>query len=204
MSENQNIEWKESWRDEYLKWICGFANAVGGKLYIGMNDKGEVVKLDNVKKLSEDIPNKVRDVLGIMVDVNLLEEDGMEYLEIVVPPYSNPINYKGQYHYRSGSTKQELKGAALNRFILQRTGRTWDEFPVAGVTVDDLSEVALNRFRKEAAKNNRVDEEVLNDSASHLLEDLRLVDEETGQLSKAAILLFIPNRKNTSEEPISR
>ena len=51
MSENQNIEWKESWRDEYLKWICGFANAVGGKLYIGMNDKGEVVKLDNVKKL---------------------------------------------------------------------------------------------------------------------------------------------------------
>ena len=24
MPENQNIEWKESWRDEYLKWICGF------------------------------------------------------------------------------------------------------------------------------------------------------------------------------------
>ena len=38
MSESQNIEWKESWRDEYLKWICGFANAQGGKIYIGMND----------------------------------------------------------------------------------------------------------------------------------------------------------------------
>ncbi len=25
MKESQNIEWKESWRDEYLKWICGFA-----------------------------------------------------------------------------------------------------------------------------------------------------------------------------------
>ncbi len=25
--ENQHIEWKEYWRDEYLKWICGFANA---------------------------------------------------------------------------------------------------------------------------------------------------------------------------------
>ena len=23
--ETQNIEFKESWRDEYLKWICGFA-----------------------------------------------------------------------------------------------------------------------------------------------------------------------------------
>ena len=100
MSENQNIEWKESWRDEYLKWICGFANAVGGKLYIGKDDNGKIVGVDNVKKLSEDIPNKVRDVLGIMVDVNILEEDGLEYLEIGVPAYSNPINYKGQYHYR--------------------------------------------------------------------------------------------------------
>lgn len=27
MGESQNIEYKESWRDEYLKWVCGFANA---------------------------------------------------------------------------------------------------------------------------------------------------------------------------------
>lgn len=29
--ESQNIEWKHSWHDDYLKWICGFANAQGGK-----------------------------------------------------------------------------------------------------------------------------------------------------------------------------
>ena len=29
MKESQNIEWKETWNDEYLKWICGFANAQG-------------------------------------------------------------------------------------------------------------------------------------------------------------------------------
>ena len=23
--EHQSIEWKESWQDEYLKWICGYA-----------------------------------------------------------------------------------------------------------------------------------------------------------------------------------
>mgnify|MGYP002608300443 CR=1 FL=1 len=123
MNENQNTEWKESWRDEYLKWICGFANATGGRIYIGMNDNGKVVGVADADKLLEDIPNKVRDVLGIIVDVNLLEENGLKYIEIDVPPYSNPINYKGQYHYRSGSTKQELKGAALNRFILQALGR---------------------------------------------------------------------------------
>lgn len=36
--ESQNIEYKEAWNDKYLKWICGFANAQGGKIYIGVND----------------------------------------------------------------------------------------------------------------------------------------------------------------------
>ena len=40
MREHQQIEWKESWRDEYLRWICGFANAEGGRLHIGRNERG--------------------------------------------------------------------------------------------------------------------------------------------------------------------
>jgi len=31
MKENQNIEWKQSWHNVYLKWICGFANFFGVK-----------------------------------------------------------------------------------------------------------------------------------------------------------------------------
>ena len=46
--ESQNIEWKENWRDEYLKWICGFANAQGGRIYIGKNDKGLVVGRNDI------------------------------------------------------------------------------------------------------------------------------------------------------------
>ena len=47
MAENQNIEYKESWRDEYLKWICGFANAQGGRIYIGIADNQQVVGVSN-------------------------------------------------------------------------------------------------------------------------------------------------------------
>jgi ATP-dependent DNA helicase RecG len=120
--EHQHVEWKESWRDEYLKWICGFANADGGVLVIGRNDKGVVVG----SRLLVDIPNKVRDILGIMVDVNLRKEVGEEFLEIRVEPYPYPVSYRGEYHFRSGSTKQELKGAALDKFLLRKQGRTWD------------------------------------------------------------------------------
>jgi len=34
MSERQNIEWKESCRDEHFKWACRYVNALGGKLFI--------------------------------------------------------------------------------------------------------------------------------------------------------------------------
>lgn len=34
LSESQNIEYKEAWCDEYLKWICGFANAQGGRIFM--------------------------------------------------------------------------------------------------------------------------------------------------------------------------
>ena len=79
MAESQNIEWKESWRDEYLKWICGFANAQGGKIYIGKKDDGTVIGVSDAKKLVEDIPNKIQKKLGIVADVNLLIEIGVEY-----------------------------------------------------------------------------------------------------------------------------
>jgi ATP-dependent DNA helicase RecG len=71
MIEQQNIEYKRIWKDEYLKWICGFANANGGIIFVGKDDDGNVVGLQNAKKLLEDIPNKIKDILGIISDVNL-------------------------------------------------------------------------------------------------------------------------------------
>ena len=127
MPEQQNIEWKESQRDEYLKWICGFANAKGGKLIIGIDDNGKIVGVENSKRLMEDIPNKIQNHLGIVCDVNLVEAGNKNVIEIDVMPYDIAISYQGKYHYRSGSTKQELKGNSLNEFLLKRSGRTWDD-----------------------------------------------------------------------------
>lgn len=188
--ESQNTEWKESWRDEYIKWLCGFANAQGGTLTIGVNDQGQVVGIANSRQLLEEIPNKVRDLLGIIVDVHSRQEDKLTYLEIVVEAYPYPISYKGQYHYRSGSTKQELKGAALGKFLLRKQGKRWDGVPVPGVTAADLSTEAFDLFRQRAAKSGRVDEQVLHDSNEALLNNLNLVDGD--YLKRAAVLLFHP------------
>lgn len=188
MSESHNVEWKESWRDEYLKWICGFANAKGGKLYIGKSDNGTVCGISDFEKLLEDIPNKIVNHLGIVCDVNLLETDGKHFIEIIVPAYDVPISYHGKYHYRSGSTKQELHGSALNDFLLRKIGKTWDDVIEPNATFDDIDNKAIASFKKEANKSMRL---AIADSDNDLLElflNLRLL--EDGKLKRAALLLF--------------
>jgi len=82
LREDQNVEWKKSWQDDYLKWICGFANAQGGRLVLGKDDAGKLTGLAKADKLMEDLPNKIRDLLGIMVQVNRKTSGGKDYLEI--------------------------------------------------------------------------------------------------------------------------
>lgn len=81
--ESQNIEWKNKWKDEYLEWICGYVNANGGKMYIGCDGNGNIIGLTNAQKLLEDIPNKIRDTMGIIVSVNLYEQNNKYYIVII-------------------------------------------------------------------------------------------------------------------------
>lgn len=190
MKESQHIEWKESWRDEYLKWISGFANAEGGVLVIGKNDRGKVSGVADAKKLLVDLPNKVRDILGIMVDVNLRGKAPREYLEIVVPPYPNAISYRGEYFYRSGSTNQMLKGAGLERLLLRKHGRTWDGVPLPGVALKDLDKKALALFRAQAARSGRLSATIIKEPDGALLDKLHL--REGAYVTRAAVMLFHP------------
>lgn len=174
--------------NDYLEWICGFANAQGGRIYIGCDDNGHIIGLDNTRKLLEDIPNKVRNAMSIVVDVNRLEENGKEYIEIVVPPYPVAISCKGVYYYRSGSTMQTLSGPELESFILRKRGASWDNMPLPGFTIDDIDDALVQKFKTLAAKKGRIDESVLSESKADLMEKLRLTN--AGHYTNAAMLLF--------------
>lgn len=189
MKEHQSIEWKESWRDEYLKWICGFANSNGGKLYIGITDNGKISGIDNYSELLALLPNKFRDILGVFAEVNLKVEDSKHYLEIIVPRCDVPISLRGKYYVRIGSTLQELKGPALNDFILKRAGKTWDDITVEFASVNEIDENAIKYFLQIALKSKRISSDAVKENTITLLKNLHLMNEK-GELKNAALLLF--------------
>jgi ATP-dependent DNA helicase RecG len=187
MPEQQNIKYKSSWHDDYLKWICGFANAQGGRIYIGRDDVGTVVGLEDYKRLMDEIPNKIKNLMGITAEVNLLEEGSKHFIEIIVQPYSVPISLRGRYYYRSGSVKQELTGVALNEFLLKRAGLTWDEVVEPRATFADIDEKSVKEYlviSKEKGRLPNFDGLTTED----IFEKLHIA--ENGQLKRAAIILF--------------
>jgi ATP-dependent DNA helicase RecG len=197
MSESQNIEYKQSWRDEYLKWICGFANAQGGKIFIGIDDNGIVSGVSDYKKLMDDIPNKAVNHLGLVVDVNLHGQSGKHYIEIVVPVSSVPVAYHGVYHYRSGSTKQELKGIALQNLLLKKIGKRWENIPVEGASISDIDQATIQSFIKKAVEKDRIPSDAATSEIDILLKNLGLITEQ-GELTNAAMLLFSKNPAKVS------
>ena len=187
--ESQNVEYKLFWKDDYLKWICGFANAQGGTIYIGIDDNGRVVGVDNAKKLMEDIPNKIVNSLGLVNDVDLLNEGGKDYIRVTVTPSNTPISYHGKLYYRSGSTLQELNGTATQNFLLRKMGATWDSQIVERSSMNDIDTKAVEYFLRKGVDNGRLTTETKTDSLQKILSNLRLVDND-GRLTMAALMLF--------------
>lgn len=184
--ETQNIEFKPTWRDEYLKVICAFANADGGKLVIGVDDNGNLEGVRNSKKLLEDLPNKIRNKLGIIPSVEVERKGGKDIIGISVNSASVPISCDGKYYLRSGTTNLELEGNELTNFLMRRVGKTWDEFIEERASLDDINAETIESFKKSAedripAIANEKDHRVI-------LDKLNLLD--GSKLKRAAILLF--------------
>ena len=188
-TESQNVEFKESWNDDVLKWVCAFANAQGGDLWIGVRDDGTPVGARNARKLQEDIPNKIVSLLGIVPEVALVNHGGKDCIRIRVEPSNIPISLHGIYHVRSGATKQELSGVALQSFILRKLGRTWDDIPCHGATLADIDRKAVSYFLQRAREAGRIPSGASLRDLAGTLQSLDLLAED-GTPKSAAILLF--------------
>lgn len=190
--ETQNIEYKRIWKDEYLHYISGFANANGGTLFIGLDDNGTIVGIDNPQYLLENLPNKAVQSTGIVPEIKLLTDNNKNYLTIHVNPSEQPVSCNGKFYLRSGSTLQELNGNALTEFLLTKTGNEWDKQIQPDATIDDIDTDAVDYFLQAAVRRNRITQGALTDSTEKVLRNLDLMNSH-GQLTNAALLLFGKN-----------
>ena len=102
-----------------------------------------------------------------------------------------PISYQGKFYLRSGSNNHEVIGSELDKFMLDRVGKRWEDLPVKNATFDDLSDEAFKVFREKSVKSGRLKKEDVEIENQILLRNLGLYDGK--YLNKACLLLFGKN-----------
>ena len=192
MGEKHIIEYKRLWKDEWLEWICGMANADGGVIYLGVKDDGEVLGVSNAKKLMEDIPNKIISKMSIYPDIRQIEKDGKDVIEIEVAPSMAAVSLDGVVYKRVGATNQILKGAALQEFYLSRPSGAWDARIIPDAKLDEIDPDAVEYLKESGIRKGRLSKESAKDSVEKVLKSLNLMTEDD-KLTMAALLLFGKN-----------
>jgi len=188
--ESYTVEFKESPDKELPKEICAFANASGGKVYIGIHDKGYVVGTDTsntARSRIQDTINKIEPRL----DVNLDVLDNI--IVLTVPegthkPYSCPAGF----YMRSGPNSQKLHRDSIIDFF-QNEGRVrYDEIVRNDLPVKEkFDEDAYKKFIRLAGIS-----EVLDRNA--ILKNLKCASDVNSELcfTNAGALFF---RKNDED-----
>lgn len=189
LKETQILEFKETWRDEYLKTIAAFANTEGGRLIVGINNNGKIVGVNNSKKLLEDLPNKIINMLGITASVKIEEPEDKPIIVVDVSKSVHLVSYQSRFYIRSGSTTQEIRGFELQNLILRANNISWDEFCDDRASFDDIDERVVRFFVNRAIAYNRLPSDAELSDTKSLFNNLELTDKE-GRLKRTAILLF--------------
>lgn len=144
--ENQFIEFKTSFvffaetsssnleqqSDVIMKTICGFLNAKGGDLYIGVNDSGSICGIEkdlqelnvNIDKYERLIRQKIvhlfnKDV-NSLIEINFSETQGKTYCQITIPSYQMPVTMKNKFWQRQGNETRILEGDDIVKFIQRK------------------------------------------------------------------------------------
>jgi len=129
------IEYKSELTDDFERAAAAFMNSLGGKLFIGVNDDGNIMGIQNPDKISLAVIDRIKNnivpaTLGLF-NVEVKEERENSYICVTVAeglekPYylkKYGMSVKGCYT-RIGSQSSPMKQKLIHEFSLRRIANT--------------------------------------------------------------------------------
>ena len=133
--ESERIEYKSQMIDDIYKEVIAFANTDGGVIYLGIDDKGNLVGIDNVDETYTRLTNGIRD--AIVPDVTMfvryvLQDNKVIQIEVgegSYKPYylkSKGMKPAGVY-VRQGASSVQASPDQIRRMIKDSDGDVFEE-----------------------------------------------------------------------------
>ena len=182
--EGYNLEFKENYSRNIGREICAFANASGGKIIIGISDKGQKTGF----KISNRIKSEIQDTARksdppIKIDIGNIDTDIL--IINVFEGEEKPCSYGGKFFIREGPNTQQLAREEIRTFF-QKEGRIlFDEMLNKNFNIKkDFDNSKYNKFLAKAGISKVANRKIV-------LGNLGLLKDES--MKNAGILLFAKN-----------
>ena len=156
--ESETVELKSVVVDDIKKEIIAFANCEGGKLYIGVQDDGTVIGLDDPDGAALQVSNMVRDAikpdLTMFLHYETLNEDGKQIVAVDIQqgtkrPYyiaKKGLRPEGVY-VRQGYFSVPATNTAIHRMIKETDGDHFED--MRSLNQELTFEAAKKQFAKK-------------------------------------------------------
>ena len=170
--------------------VCGFANAEGGSILIGMNRRGEAIGVLEPEKYSKILREGLSKNLSphLAVSVTTIEAQGKELLIVDIPQgVDRPYTWKRRIYVRKEEKTVEAGPDVVGRILTTTRVYHWERQPALGIAVSDLDEQEMRKSFDEARRNHLVTQ----DDRFDVLDTLRLFHlADGGQIANGAVVLF--------------
>ncbi|GGH30651.1 winged helix-turn-helix transcriptional regulator [Sphingobacterium alkalisoli] len=186
--ESEKVEFKTSFQDEVIVSLVAFANAKGGAVYVGVDDKGVAkgvsIGKETVQKWLNEI--KVKTQPALVPEVDIWEHQGQQVVLFSVAVYPiKPVSFKGKYYKRVSNANHPMSVAEVAQMHLRTVNSSWDYFWRNGLTTADIS---LDKVKKVFDMVRRRNSNIPIDTSEQFLKKQELVHGK--QISNACYLLF--------------
>ena len=191
--ESDKVEFKESFDRDAAVTASAFSNTKGGTIFIGINDRGNVVGTligtESFKEWTNTISQSTEP--RIIPEIEELSCEGKPVVAIHIKENPlKPVSVKGRSYRRVGSSNRVMQPHEISEMHLQSIGSSWDLTPAQKTTVEDLDLAKVADYIKKANETGRRNI-APDESPQTVLEKIGLI--QNSKPTWAALLLFGKN-----------
>jgi len=192
--ENQEVEFKQAWPtvETLAKLICSMSNTIGGILFVGIKDNGEVlgitkINLDKMQKIIAEA-NRLISPSPLISVINEVVDDKDILMVTIQRAKDNTYNtYQGAIYIRIGSTIHRLEGQTQLEFLRNRQILSFDEGVDESSTIEDVDQQKIKKYLEHRGQNNYFTNHTLKD----FLISNRLANKDINlKIKNSTIILF--------------
>ena len=196
LGEGATLEFKRSGVSGIGQEICAFANSSGGRILLGITDKGDIVGVSDTNRLKSEIQSIARSAdPSINIEIELLASS---VLCVKVPPQrEKPYSFGGIFYLREGANSQKMSRDEVRNFFYREGLIRFDERICHKFSLNiDLDEKTWNLFKTRA----HIPPDI---ALATALYNLELINEKSQVTNACAWLLAKDIRKFHSSADIS-